>query len=91
MHSTDMPSLWPRHLRSLRRHGITVHGVWIDTGAGDHRVIALIGYPPDSNPASLAEIYRATPDFVEDHAAFDVSLVISAHTAKLEPISDSPL
>ena len=82
---------WPRHIQSLRKHGITVHGVWIDAGADGHRVIALIGYPPGSDPAQLAEIYRGSSDFAEDHADFDVSLVTSAQTTTLEPIQSSPL
>jgi hypothetical protein len=85
-------SFWPRHIQSLRKHGITVHGVWIDAdGADGHHVIALVGYPPGSDPARLAEIYRDSADFVEDHADFDISLINSAHTKTLAPIPSSPL
>ncbi|MCW2515226.1 MAG: hypothetical protein JWR11_4268 [Mycobacterium sp.] len=85
-------SFWPGHIQSLRRHGITVHGVWIDVNDVDgHRVIALVGYPPGSDPAQLAESYRRSPDFVADHAAFDVSLITSTQTKTLEPIPCSPL
>ena len=84
-------SFWPRHIQSLRKHGITVHGVWIDAGANGHRVIALVGYPPGSDPARLAEIYESSADFVEDHADFDISLITSSQTGTLEPIPSSPL
>jgi hypothetical protein len=78
---------WPRHIKSLRRHGITVHGVWIDAGDMDeHRVVALVGYPAGSDPARLADGYRQSPDFVSDHAHFDVSLIASTQTTPLEPI-----
>lgn len=49
---------WPRHIQSLRKHGITVQGVWIDLTADAHRVIALVHYPPGANPTRLADIYR---------------------------------
>jgi hypothetical protein len=84
-------SFWPRHIRSLRTHGITVHGVWIDARADGDRVTALVGYPPGSDPATLAEAYRGSADFVADHADFDISLITSAHTEVLEPIPSSPL
>lgn len=82
---------WSRHIQSLHKYGITVQGVWVDVGAPGHRVIALVGYPPDSDPALLAETYRASADFASDHADFDVSLIISTQTATLEGIPSSPL
>jgi hypothetical protein len=82
---------WPRHIRSLRKHGITVHGVWIDATADGDRVIALVSYPPGSVPATLAEAYRGSADFMADHADFDISLITSAQTETLEPIPSSPL
>lgn len=84
-------NFWPRHIQSLRKHAITVHGVWIDTSSEAHRVVALVGYPPADDPARLVETYRDSNDFAADHADFDVSLIISTDTATLEPISSSPL
>lgn len=84
-------SFWPRHIQSLRKHGITVHGVWIDAGTDVHRVLALVGYPPGSDPGLLAENYRASVEFVDDHANFELSLITSAQTITLEPIPGSPL
>jgi hypothetical protein len=54
-------------------------------------VFALIGYPPDSDPLQLAQSYRNSVDFVEDHALFDVSLITSTQTVRLDPIASSPL
>ncbi|MGA5465055.1 NIPSNAP domain-containing protein [Mycobacterium sp. NPDC050041] len=82
---------WPRHIHTLRRHGIVVHGVWVDTTADGHRVVALVGYPPGEDPTRRAEGYRASRDFAEDHADFDVSSIISEQTVTLEPITASPL
>ncbi|MCV7170721.1 NIPSNAP domain-containing protein [Mycobacterium manitobense] len=82
---------WPRHIHTLRRYGIVVHGVWTDTTADGCRVMALVGYPPGEDPTRLAEDYRASRDFAEDHAEFAVSSIISEQTVTLEPIAASPL
>lgn len=77
---------WPRHVRSLRRYDITVHGVWIDADLDAYRVLALVGYPPGSDPAVLADRYRASVDFDEDHADFDESLITARQTTRLTVI-----
>lgn len=82
---------WPRHIQSLRKHGIVIHGVWIDVGTSKYQVIALVGYPPSNDPARSAEIYRASTDFAEDHADFDISLITSTQMTTLAPIPSSPL
>ena len=82
---------WPRHIQSLGKHGVTIHGVWIDTSADRYQVVALVGYPPGSDPTRLAEAYRASSDFAEDHVDFDLSHITSQHTSTLEPIPSSPL
>src|SRR5271168_1607058 len=82
---------WPRHIRSLRKYGITVHGVWTDTDPDGPRVIALIGYPPGADPALLAQTYRDSGEFATDHADFDVSCIIAEQTLTLEAIPCSPL
>ncbi|MDF2584495.1 MAG: hypothetical protein K0R33_3138, partial [Mycobacterium sp.] len=35
--------------------------------------------------------YRNSVDFVEDHALFDVSLITSTQTVRLDPIASSSL
>ncbi|MEN4476345.1 NIPSNAP domain-containing protein [Mycolicibacterium cosmeticum] len=78
---------WPRHVRSLAKYGITVHGVWTDTATDGHRVLALIGYRTGEDPHRLADAYRDSTDFVADHADFDVALITSVHTVTLEPVA----
>jgi len=78
---------WPRHVRSLRRYDITVHGVWIDADLDEHRVLALVGYPPGSDPAESVERYRASTDFGTDHSDFDDSLITTRQTTRLNPVS----
>ena len=82
---------WPRHIQSLAKYGITVHGVWADTAPDGHRVVALIGYRAGDDPQRLADAYRASTDFDADHTDFDTALITSVHTVTLEPIADSPL
>jgi hypothetical protein len=82
---------WPRHIDTLRRYGIIVHGVWTDVASDGHRVMALVGYRPGDDPSRLADDYRNSADFVTDHADFDVALITSTHVTVLEPIPGSPL
>lgn len=84
-------SFWPHHIQSLRKHGITVHGVWIDGGTDVHRVLALVGYPPGADPVRLAETYRDSAEFTEDHANFEISLITSTQTTTLAPVPSSPI
>lgn len=84
-------TFWPRHIRSLRKYGITVHGVWTDTAADEPCVIALVGYSRGDDPRSLAENYRNSDDFVDDHLQFDPALIVATRTQPLEPIASSPL
>lgn len=76
---------WPRHVVSLNKYGITVHGVWTDADEARHRVIALVGYRPGADPADLAATYRASADFVDDHRRFDMSQVGPPEVTVLAP------
>ncbi len=46
---------------------------------------------PGEDPLHLAESYRISVDFVDDHADFDIALIASTHTVRLDPIASSPL
>ncbi|MDX1878031.1 NIPSNAP domain-containing protein [Mycolicibacterium sp. 141076] len=83
-------TFWPRHIRTLRNYGIIVHGVWTDPESSEPRVIALVDYS-GGDPGALAEIYRRSADFVDDHRHFDASLIVTTHTQTLQPIASSPL
>jgi hypothetical protein len=54
-------------------------------------VVVLIGYRPGDDPLHLAESYSNSVDFVDDHANFDIALITSTHTVRLDPIASSPL
>jgi hypothetical protein len=77
---------WPRHIQSLGKYGIIVHGVSTDTSAPEPRVVAMVGYPPGGDAQRIIQSYRKSRDFIEDHADFDLSLITSVHVATLEPI-----
>ncbi len=82
---------WPRHIRSLREYGITTRGLWTDASGGSNRVLALVEYPDDEDPVTTANKYRASQDFVDDHADFDVLLITDEQTVRLQAVADSPL
>ncbi|WP_111509622.1 hypothetical protein [Mycobacterium kyogaense] len=66
-----------------------MHGVWVDVDPTRHRVLALIGYPLGTDPALAAERYRASADYVDDHAGFDMSLVGPPEVAQLASTMDA--
>lgn len=82
---------WPRHIQSLLEYGITIHGLWTEGHANSNRVIALVEYPHDENPSEAANRYRASQNFVDDHADFDVQLIKDEQTTRLYPVAASPL
>lgn len=82
---------WPRHIQSLREYGITIHGPWIDAHAESNRVIALVEYPRNEDPSEAANRYRASQNFVDDHADFDVQLITNEQTVRLQAVAASPL
>ncbi|PND55620.1 NIPSNAP domain-containing protein [Mycobacterium sp. ENV421] len=81
---------WPRHIRTLGKYGIIVHGVWTEPSVAEPRVLALVDYS-SGDPGALAERYANSEDFIEDHRQFDPSLIVATHTRTLEPIAGSPL
>ena len=77
---------WPRHARSLRKHDITIHGLWVDTSADGYQVVALVGYPSDGARQRVVDGYLHSSDFDEDHAGFDPGIVVAVRSAILAPI-----
>jgi hypothetical protein len=80
---------WPRHIRSLREYGIIVQGLWTDTRAGSNRVFALIEYPQGEDPEEAANRYRASRNFVDDHADFDNLRITAEETVPLQAAAAS--
>ncbi|BBZ28903.1 hypothetical protein MMAD_31980 [Mycolicibacterium madagascariense] len=78
---------WARHLTTFAVFGITTHGVWTEHDADAHRLIAVIQYPPGSDPDEATRRVVASPEFAADMAGFDVSDIVAVETTLLDPTS----
>lgn len=82
---------WARHLPTFRTFGVTTHGVWTERNGDVHRLVALIGYPPDADPEQLARHIMASPEFAADMADFDANDIVDVQSVLLDPTSFSPI
>ncbi|MEV7623957.1 hypothetical protein [Actinoplanes sp. NPDC089786] len=82
---------WPRHLTSMPSFGVTVHGFWTDHQAGTHRLIALLSFRADTDPADFTTAYVASPELAADMKGFDVRDIIGVEELVLDPVAGSPL
>jgi hypothetical protein len=80
---------WARHLSTFATFGVVTHGVWIDRDA--HRLVALVGYPPHTDPGELTRRVMASPQFAADMAGFDVGDIVDVQSVLLEPAPYSPV
>jgi NIPSNAP len=82
---------WARHLATFTKFGVTTHGVWTERCGGANRLVALIGYPPGTDPEQLARHIMISPDFAADMAGFDVEEIVDVQSVLLGPTSFSPI
>jgi hypothetical protein len=82
---------WARHLPTLAGFGITTHGVWTEHGDDSERLIALVGYPPKSDPGEVTHRVMTSPEFAADMAGFDVADILDVQTTLLDPTAFSPI
>jgi hypothetical protein len=82
---------WPRHIVSMRKFGVTVHGFWTDDQAGTHRLIALLSFRADVDPAAFLAAYVAGPELAADMEGFDVDDILGVEDLLLDPVAGSPL
>jgi len=82
---------WARHVPTFETFGVTTHGVWTEHGGEANRLVALIGYPPGSDPDRLTRDIMASAEFAADMAGFDVEDIVDVQTALLDPTSFSPI
>ena len=82
---------WARHVETFTGFGVTTHGVWTEQSGGEHRLVALIGYPPDADPEQLTRHIMTSPQFAADMAGFDVDDIVDVQTMLLDPASFSPI
>jgi hypothetical protein len=82
---------WARHLATFKTFGVTTHGVWTEQEDGANRLVALIRYPPGTDPERLTSHIMASPEFAADMAGFDVAEIVDVSAMVLEPTSYSPI
>lgn len=82
---------WARHLPTFAAFGIATHGVWTERGDGENRLVAIIAYPPDSDPERLTQRVLASPEFAADMAGFDADDLVDVQALPLDPTSFSPI
>jgi NIPSNAP protein len=82
---------WVRHLATFTTFGITTHGVWTERSDSAHRLVALIGYPPGTDPEQLTRLIMASPEFAADMAGFDIDDIVGVQSVLLDPTSFSPI
>ncbi len=82
---------WGRHLKTFPTFGVTTHGVWTEQGDGANRLVALIEYPPGTDPDDVTRQALASPEFADDMAGFDVEDIVDVQSMPLEPAPSSPI
>ncbi len=82
---------WARHLETFPTFGVTTHGVWTEQGEGANRLVALIGYPPGTEPEQLTRHVMTSPQFAADMAGFDVDDIVDVQSILLDPTPFSPI
>lgn len=82
---------WPRHLSSMPSFGVTVHGFWTDHQAGAHRLIALLSFGEETDPAAFTAAYLPSRELAADMQGFDVNDIITVEDLLLDPVAGSPL
>lgn len=82
---------WARHLETFPAFGVTTHGVWTERGGGANRLVALISYPPGTDPGKLTRHIMTSAEFAADMAGFDAAEIIDVQSIMLDPTSFSPI
>jgi len=82
---------WARHVATFQAFGVTTHGVWRQVDDGGSRLVALIRYPPGTDPESLTRHIMTSPSFAADMAGFDVEDITDVQALLLDPTAFSPI
>lgn len=75
---------WARHVGSLAGFGVTTHGIWTEHGQGANRLVALVSFEQDADPAAVTNEYMASPEFKADMDGFDRRDVVAVTTMLLD-------
>jgi hypothetical protein len=81
---------WARHVPSLAVLGVTTHGIWTQSGDGEHRLFALVSYPAGAEPAALERDFMASPQLASDMDGFDPENIVAVDSRLLDATPSSP-
>ncbi len=83
---------WVRHLATFTTFGVTTHGVWTERSGGANRLVALIRYPPGTDPEQLTRHIMTSPEFAADMSGFNPDdEIVDVQSVLLDPTSFSPI
>ena len=73
---------WKRHLESLPKFGVKVHGVFAVKDKA--QVVALVSYQEGVNISQIDDAYMKSPEFRSDMEGFDIKNMKGVDTILLE-------
>lgn len=84
---------WARHVPTFARFGVVTLGVWTETERDGEarRLVALVRYPPGTDPDELTQHIMSSPEFAADMAGFDVDEIVDVDAVTLDSTSFSPV
>lgn len=75
---------WARHLKSLSKYGIKVHGVFLAKETNLAQVIALVSYEEGASVSEVNAAYMKSPDLRADMEGFNMEDIIRVDEILLE-------
>jgi hypothetical protein len=66
---------WPKHIPSLRKFGVSTHGLWTDRDADAHRLVALVSSEDGADPTEVTEAFLASPECAATMEGFSQNII----------------
>ena len=82
---------WARHLATFATFWVTTHGVWTERSGAANRLVALIRYPPGTDPEQVTRECMSSPEFAADMDGFNTGEILAVQSVLLDPTSFSPI
>jgi hypothetical protein len=83
--------IYPRHVESLQRFDIAIHGIWSSPDDPAHKLYVLASYPDGTDLAAREQAYMQSREFLDDMRGFAVSSIVDVTSIELAPSDASPL
>ena len=84
-------TIYPRHLGSMPKFGVELHGFWTKQDDDAPRLFALVSYAEGDDPGEVDKRYMASPELAEDTKGFDMRDITDVESTILVPSAGSPL